>query len=293
MNFPVPNGTCMQTSNAKLLRILGAFAALYLAASPAFAESPGSTATAPRDAPAGAPSATPPEPVADDASSYSVGVAFGNQLHNSGLEHAVLIDSLIRGLKEGLAGKAATNDDRERSVQLLRVGRDAIAARNRAVAHDFLEKNAAVAGVHTTASGLQYMVFSAGDEKAAAPTVNDRVTVNYRGRLVDGTEFDNSDSHPQAATFGLEGVIKGWHEALLMMKPGAKWRLFVPPALAYDTFSPPAIPPGSLLIFDVELLKVDPRPAMSGSGGSGPPGPKPAAGPRQPAKRAAAPASGQ
>ena len=161
------------------------------------------------------------------------------------------------------------------------------------MAHDFLEKNAGVAGITTTASGLQYMVFSPGDDKAETPTVNDRVTVNYRGRLLDGTEFDNSDSHPQAATFGLEGVIKGWHEALLMMKPGAKWRLFIPPALAYDTFSPPAIPPGSLLIFDVELLKVEPRPAMSGPGGPASSGARPAAGPRPPAKHNAPAAAGQ
>ena len=283
----------MQTSNIRLLRNLLACAALCLAAPSAFAESAVGTAAAVLDAPSAPPSATPPEPVADDASSYSVGVAFGNQLHNSGLEHAVLIDSLIRGLKEGLAGKIVTNDDRERSVQLLRVGREAISAHNRAVAHEFLEKNASVAGVTTTASGLQYMIFSSGDNKAPAPTVNDRVTVNYRGRLIDGTEFDNSDSHPQAASFGLEGVIKGWREALLLMKPGAKWRLFIPPALAYDAFSPPAIPPGSLLIFDVELLKVEPRPAMSGSSGSAPSGPKPAVAPRQSAKHTAPAAPGQ
>ena len=277
----------MQTSNRQLLGKLVACATLCLAAPAGFAATAPSTAVSPSDPPPAASSATPAEPVADDASSYSVGVAFGNQLHNSGLEHAVLVDSLIRGLKEGLAGKVVTNDDRERSVQLLRVGRDAIAARNRTVAHDFLEKNAGVEGVKTTASGLQYMVFSPGDDKVAAPTVNDRVTVNYRGRLLDGTEFDNSDSHPQAATFGLEGVIKGWHEALLMMKPGAKWRLFIPPALAYDAFSPPAIPPGSLLIFDVELLKVEPRPAMSGPSAPGSQGARPAVGPRPPAKHTA------
>jgi FKBP-type peptidyl-prolyl cis-trans isomerase len=274
----------MQTSNDKSLTIGALCAALWLTAPLGYAQSAVGTANAPGSAAPAAATAPPAEPVADDASSYSVGVAFGNQLHNSGLEHAVVVDALIRGLKEGLAGKAVTNDDRERSVQLLRTGRDALAAHNRTLAHDFLEKNASVAGVTTTASGLQYMVFAAGDANAAAPTANDRVTVNYRGRLIDGTEFDNSDSHPQAASFGLEGVIKGWHEALVMMKPGAKWRLFIPPALAYDTYSPPAIPPGSLLIFDVELLKVEPRPVLSGSNGSGTPGLRPTAGSRPAAK---------
>jgi hypothetical protein len=84
-----------------------------------------------------------------------------------------------------------------------------------------------------------------------------------RGRLLDGTEFDNSDKHKEAATFGLNGVIKGWREALLLMKPGAKWRLFIPPELGYDLNSPPTIPPGSLLIFDVELLKVEPAPILN------------------------------
>ena len=282
----------MRRSNLRRPKRL-VIAALILAAPLGLAQTPAPATPAPPSAETNVPPAPPPEPVADDASSYSVGVTFGNQLHNSGLEHAVLIDSVIRGLKEGLAGKAVSNEDRERSVQLLRVGRDAVAARNRAAASEFLTKNAAVSGVTTTASGLQYMVFAAGDTKVASPTASDRVTVNYRGRLLDGTEFDNSDSHPQAATFGLEGVIKGWREALLMMKPGAKWRLFIPPALAYDTFSPPAIPPGSLLIFDVELLKVEPHPVMSGPSSPGPSGPKLPINSRPAAKHAVPVAPGQ
>jgi FKBP-type peptidyl-prolyl cis-trans isomerase len=83
------------------------------------------------------------------------------------------------------------------------------------------------------------------------------VTVQYRGRLLNGTEFDNSASHGQAATFRVNSVIKGWQEALPMMKPGAKWQLFVPPELAYDVNSPTNIPPGSLLVFDIELVKIN------------------------------------
>jgi FKBP-type peptidyl-prolyl cis-trans isomerase len=196
-------------------------------------------------------------PAGDDASSYSIGLVFGAQLHASGLDDSLSFDAVMRGFRDGMGGKALGDEDQQRAMQLMRSGRSTLANRNHAAAREFLAKNGTLANITTTASGLQYQVFAAGDAKAAAPTLADRVTVNYRGRLLDGTEFDNSDSHPQAATFGLGGVIKGWREALPLMKPGARWRLFVPPELAYDLNSPPAIPPGSLLIFDVELLKVE------------------------------------
>ena len=185
----------------------------------------------------------------------------------------------MRGFKEGLGGKPLDPANKELAMQLMRSGHEAAGARNRAAAHEFLAKNAAGAGVTTTASGLQYQVFEAGDAKGNSPAPTDRVTVNYRGRLIDGTEFDNSDKHSQAATFGLNGMIKGWREALPMMKPHAKWRLFIPPELAYEFTSPPGIPPGSLLIFDIELLKVEPAPAMS------PQGPKDGKGTKAPALR--------
>jgi len=85
--------------------------------------------------------------------------------------------------------------------------------------------------------------------------------VQYRGKLLDGTEFDSSYSRGQPATFPVGGVIRGWQEALVMMKPGAKWTLWVPPELAYDMSSRPPIPPGSLLVFDVEMVSVAPAAA--------------------------------
>ena len=274
----------------KLLMGLIAFTAAGTVAPLSFGQTPAPPATPE----ANAPPTLPPEPVADDKSSYSIGVGFGSQLHNSGLEHAVSIEALIRGLKEGLAGKAVSTEDKERSVQLVRVGRDAAVARNRAAASEFLIKNGSLDGVKTTASGLQYLVFSPGNSQAASPMGNDKVTVNYRGRLIDGTEFDTSDAHAQAATFAVDaGVIKGWHEALQMMKPGAKWRLFIPPALAYDAASPPAIPPGSLLIFDIELLKVEPGAATGSLGRSGQPSAKPPAAKHPAAKSAPSVKAGQ
>ncbi len=203
-------------------------------------------------------------PPADPAaSSYSLGLYIGSQLHASGLQGTVSLEQLRKGLSEGLAGKTATDADKARMAQMLHDGRQAIAAHNRAQAQEFLAQNAKVSGVVTTASGLQYAVIKPGDAKGAAPKLSDRVTLHYRGRLLDGTQFDSSDSHPMPATFRLSGgVIKGWQEVLQLMQPGAQWRVFVPPDLAYGDSGPPQIPPGSLLVFDLELVKIEPPIAM-------------------------------
>ena len=276
---------------ALALATLSLVAPLVLAQTPAAATASGApgattpTATAPAastSAPAANSASTPAKPAAgpDEASSYSVGLVFGNQLHGAGVGENLSFDAVVRGLKDGLAGKTMSPEDREHAMQLVRAGRDNLANRNHAAAKDYLAQNAKQPGVITTASGLQYQVIEAGDEKAASPASGDRVTVHYRGRLIDGTEFDNSDSHAQAATFNVNAVIKGWHEALLLMKPKAKWRLYVPPELAYDLNSPPSIPPGSLLIFDVELVKTEAAPVMTPQPPKGPkatkPAPKPA-----------------
>ena len=106
----------------------------------------------------------------------------------------------------------------------------------------------------TTASGLQYKVLVPGDAKAPPIAATDEVTVNYRGKLLDGTEFDSSYTRGTPATFPVNGVIKGWQEALVLMKPGAKWELYVPPELGYGANPRPGIPANSLLIFDVDLI---------------------------------------
>ena len=253
---------------------LAAFALLAPLASAQAPPAGGAPATAAASVAAPVPA---PASVPDEASSYSVGLVFGNQLRSAGLEQGLSIDAVMRGLKEGLAGKALSAEEKEQAMRLVRSGRDAAVARNHTAARDYLAINAAAPGVTVTASGLQYQVIQPGDAKRASPAGTDRVTVHYRGRLIDGTEFDSSDAHAQAATFGVNSVIKGWHEALLMMKPGAKWRLFVPPELAYDQNSPPAIPPGSLLIFDVELVKVEPAPMMRPQPPKVPKGAKPSA----------------
>jgi FKBP-type peptidyl-prolyl cis-trans isomerase len=253
----------MHKANTARIRRASVLTGIALAGSAALAQAP--------PPPESLPSPTASAPAPDEQSSYSIGLVFGSQLHGAGLDNTLSFDAVMRGFKDGMEGKSLTEEYKQRAMQLMRAGQENLAAHNRAAAREFLAKNGKVEGITTTASGLQYRVFKAGDAKRASPTGGDTVTVNYRGQLLDGTEFDNSDNHPQAATFSLNGVIKGWQEALSLMKPGAKWRLFVPPELAYDVNSPPPIPPGSLLIFDVELLKVG-APPSGGQGATQPPG---------------------
>ena len=250
-----------------------ALAMFALVAPVTLAQSPASGITAPAT-----PEAAAPVPVDPVAASYSVGLYFGNQLGTAGLASTLSVDELIRGIKEGLAGKLPADVDKARMSQMLREGRDAVAARNRVAASQFLAENGKIAGVVTTASGLQYTEVKPGDPKGATPKPVDRVTVQYRGRLLDGTEFDNSERHAQAATFALNGgVIKGWREALMLMKPGAQWRVFIPPELGYDANSPPGIPPGSLLVFDVQLVKIEPASVMGSQASKPQAGARPAA----------------
>src|SRR5437667_9870592 len=129
--------------------------------------------------------------------------------------------------------------------------------KNKAEGAKFLEENKKKEGVKTTASGLQYKVVK--DGSGAQPKATDTVTVNYRGTLINGTEFDSSYKRGQPATFPLNGVIKGWTEGLQLMKVGSKYQFFVPPNLAYGERSVgPDIAPNSTLIFEGELLGVKP-----------------------------------
>lgn len=129
-------------------------------------------------------------------------------------------------------------------------------AENVAKGKKFLEANAKKEGVKTTKSGLQYKVVKSGKGKTPGP--EDRVTTHYRGTLIDGTEFDSSYKRNEPATFPVSGVISGWTEALQLMKEGDKWQLFIPSDLAYgERGSGPDIGPNEVLIFDIELLKVN------------------------------------
>jgi len=130
----------------------------------------------------------------------------------------------------------------------------AVAGKNKKEGETFLAENMKKEGVKTLASGLQYKVITEGTGKM--PKATDTVTTNYRGTLVDGTEFDSSYKRGEPATFPVNGVIAGWTEALQLMKTGAKWQLFVPSNLAYGERGTGPIGPNAVLLFEVELISI-------------------------------------
>jgi FKBP-type peptidyl-prolyl cis-trans isomerase FklB len=260
-------------------------AAAVFAAVPLLAQAPNpaatpSTQTAPSNGTAAAGPAmraTPPAPapITDEQASYLFGLTFGEQLHTIGVAGQVAPDALMRGVKEALQGKQSTPAERQQIQAFVKVSMEGAAQRNKTASADFLAKNGSKKGVQTTASGLQYKVIKEGDTKAPPIATTDEVKVNYRGKLIDGTEFDSSYSRGTPATFQVGGVIKGWQEALVLMKPGASYELYVPPELAYGSQPKPGIPANSLLIFDVDLIGVKPKSAAAPS-----PAPAPAPNPQ-------------
>ena len=224
--------------------------------------------TPPPAAPPGTPAPLAPAPAAPanssgEQTSYLFGLTFGEQLHSVGVTNQVDPDVIARGIRDGLQGKKSTRADQQQIQGFVQSVMAQSLARNKTAAQEFLTRNGHEKGVKTTADGLQYKVLIPGNAKAPAVSPTDEVTVNYRGKLLDGSEFDSSYARGAPATFKVNGVIKGWQEALVLMKPGAKWQLFVPPELAYDASPRPGIPAGSLLTFDVELLSVKPSGAAS------------------------------
>jgi FKBP-type peptidyl-prolyl cis-trans isomerase len=187
----------------------------------------------------------------------------GTNLHKS----AVPVDPNIvfRGLKDALAGgKTALTEDQARAA-LSEVQNEmrkkqqeqmqAAGAVSKKEGDAFLAANKTKEGVVTLPSGLQYKILTQGT--GPKPAATDSVVCNYRGTLINGTEFDSSYKRGQPATFPVSGVIKGWTEALQLMPVGSKWQLFVPADLAYGERSPaPEIGPDSTLIFEVELLSI-------------------------------------
>jgi FKBP-type peptidyl-prolyl cis-trans isomerase FkpA len=233
------------------------------------------TTPAPAAAPAaGAPAAKKPAAKAPAAAadttpkskgSYAIGVSVGENLRRAKVApDSISVERIAAGIRDSLAGKAQMSQEYQASIMALIQGaRSAAAEPNHAAAAKFLAENAKNPGVITTPSGLEYKVITPGS--GANPKPTDQVSVNYTGTLLDKTEFDASAKHGGPAKFPVNGVIPGWQEALVLMKPGAKYELWIPPKLAYDLDSPPMIPPGSLLHFEVELLSVAP-PAAPAAG---------------------------
>jgi len=232
-------------------------------------QTPAAATQAQSAAPATAQPAPPPKakeipelPTQKEKFSYALGMNIGSNLHRQSVP--VDPDILLRGLKDTLAGNPTLlTEDEERTV-LTEVQNDirkqmqekmkAQGEANKKEGEAFLAANKAKEGVVTLPSGLQYKILLAGT--GPKPTTSDTVTVNYRGTLVNGTEFDSSYKRGQPTTFPVAGVIKGWTEALQLMPVGSKWQLFIPSDLAYGERGPGDIGPNATLIFEVELLKI-------------------------------------
>jgi FKBP-type peptidyl-prolyl cis-trans isomerase FklB len=196
--------------------------------------------------------------------SYSLGYNIGRDFSQKQLD--IDPDVLMRGMKDALSGNATALSEDEMRQAMMDMQKKMVAQQqqqvqqlaetNEQAGKAFLAENRQKEGVKTTMSGLQYKVISKGTGKK--PGRDDKVTVNYRGRLLDGTEFDSSYRRNKPATFPVGGVIPGWTEGLQMMKEGAKWQLFIPAKLAYgEKGAGPMIGPNSTLIFDVELISIN------------------------------------
>jgi FKBP-type peptidyl-prolyl cis-trans isomerase FklB len=220
-------------------------------------------ATTPHKAPAAKSPAAPALTTQKDKFSYALGMNLGTSLR----KQSVVVDPniLVRGLKDALAGgKTALTEDQARATlmevqtEMRKKQQEQMQVAGEASQKEgetFLAANKSKDGVVTLPSGLQYKVLTQGT--GPKPTATDSVVCNYKGTLINGTEFDSSYKRGEPATFPVNGVIKGWTEALQLMPVGSKWQLFVPSGLAYGERSPgPEIPPHSTLIFEVELLSI-------------------------------------
>jgi FKBP-type peptidyl-prolyl cis-trans isomerase FklB len=219
--------------------------------------------------------AEPPaaKPAGDDAkltdeASYLIGWQMGQAVK----EHGLAREKVLAGLGDAVEGKAmaipmeqaqqvmmafqqrAQQKQAEKQQEAAGAG-----AKRKETNPAWLADNAKKPGVTTTKSGLQYVVKKSG--AGAQPTADNQVSVNYSGKLIDGTEFDSSVRNGGPVTFGVGQVIKGWTEALQLMHEGDQWTLYIPSELAYGEQAPPTIGPNQILVFDVELVKVMPAAA--------------------------------
>jgi FKBP-type peptidyl-prolyl cis-trans isomerase FklB len=206
--------------------------------------------------------------------SYAIGMNWGTGLHRQGID----VDSaaLVQGMKDALAGGKTLLTEDEARAALMQLQKEMQEKQQAKAAQEgeadkkegdaFLAANKTKEGVVTLPSGLQYKILKEGN--GPKPTASDSVVCNYKGTLINGTEFDSSYKRGEPATFPVTGVIKGWTEALQLMPVGSKWQLFIPPDLAYGARGTPGGPigPNSTLIFEVELVSIkDKNPPPAGA----------------------------
>jgi FKBP-type peptidyl-prolyl cis-trans isomerase FklB len=235
-----------------IFRVLVVTGSLVGAAAACAAEAP----------PAG--SATPNGPQAEG--SYAIGLSIGARLREDGV--ATDSSMVLQGVQDGLTGATPRLSQARLQAAIATIQTTVkarrqemavkAAASNKAEGASFLKANAAKPGVTTLPSGLQYQVLTEG--AGPKPKADDTVNCNYRGTLLDGKEFDSSYAHGSPVSFAVNGVIKGWTEALQLMPVGSKWRIFVPSDLAYgDEGAGADIGPGAVLVFEIELLSIEPK----------------------------------
>lgn len=198
----------------------------------------------------------------EQKTSYAIGQQIGQQVAQNFKSQNVKVDADVLGnsIADVIKGVKPRMTPEEMQATLMKM-RETVMAKtqeqgkeNKAKGTAFLEENKKKAGVKTTASGLQYEVVTEG--KGKVPKATSQVKVHYKGTLIDGTEFDSSYRRNEPAQFPVNGVIKGWTEALQLMKVGSKYKLYIPSDLAYGESGRPGIPPNSVLLFEVELLAI-------------------------------------
>jgi len=192
--------------------------------------------------------------------SYSIGLNMGSNMKRQSVD--IDLNIFAKGIQDGLVGAKPLLTDQEIQETMVAFQKEMM-EKYKKQGEGFLAENKKKEGVKTLTDGLQYKVIKAGTGKK--PKADDTVTVNYRGTLIDGTEFDSSYKRGQPATFAVSGgVIKGWTEALQLMEEGAKWELFIPSDLAYgERGRPGVIGPNATLIFEVELVSIKEKPKES------------------------------
>lgn len=215
-----------------------------------------------------------------DKAAYAIGMGMGNNLRQNLKKNDAELnpDIIVRAMKDALMEKPALMTEQEAQAALTAFSKELqeeAAEKNKA----FLEANKTKPGVVTLPSGLQYKILQQGD--GPKPTASDTVVCNYSGQLINGDEFDSSAKHGKPLTIQVGQVIKGWGEALQLMPVGSKWQLFIPPNLAYGERGTPNGPigPNAALIFEVELLSIQPKPEPKPGVGMLAPGAKPQAQP--------------
>ena len=226
-------------------------------------------ATQSQTAPDASSASIPGLPTQKDKLSYAIGMNIGKGMHRDNID--VDPNLLLKGLKDGLAGgstlmtdeqaQAAITELRTQMMAKMQAKQKEDAEANQKAGDAFLAANKTKPGVITLPDGLQYKVVTQGT--GAKPMATDTVSCKYRGTLIDGKEFDSTQAHGgQPLQFQVNGVIKGWTEALQLMPVGSKYQLYIPANLAYgERGAPPDIGPNATLIFDVELLSIDKKPA--------------------------------